>query len=117
MVVKCVGGDGEMGPSWKWQKKATNGILTSKVMWDVEPHERQRHMIVELNYPLVEPNEVILFSKLTISVCGSKQEEALKWESHDKVVADTDDHHIVIEASRYQIMSFKIEYTLLEDGS
>nr|GEW60880.1 retrovirus-related Pol polyprotein from transposon TNT 1-94 [Tanacetum cinerariifolium] len=85
-----------------------NGIPTSRVMWDVEPHERQRHMIVELNYPLVEPNEVILFSKLTISVCESKQEEALKWDPHDKVVADTDDHHIVIEASRYQIMSFKV---------
>nr|GEZ81842.1 hypothetical protein [Tanacetum cinerariifolium] len=37
-----------------------------------------------------------------------QQIEALKWEPHDKVVADTDDHHIVIEASRYQTMSFKI---------
>nr|GEZ29896.1 U-box domain-containing protein 1-like [Tanacetum cinerariifolium] len=84
-----------------------NSIPTSRVMWEVKPRERHGHMIIEIVYPLLEANEVILFLKLTIDVCGSKQEEALKWESHDKVVADIDDHHIVIEASRYQIMSFK----------
>nr|GEZ00204.1 hypothetical protein [Tanacetum cinerariifolium] len=76
-------------------------------MWEVEPRKRHRHMIIELDYPLLEANEAILFSKLTIDVCGSKQEEALKWETHDKVIADFNDHHIVIEASCYQIMSFK----------
>nr|GEZ41629.1 hypothetical protein [Tanacetum cinerariifolium] len=85
----------------------TNSIPTSRVMWEVEPRERHMHMIIELDYPLLEANEAILFLKLTIDVCGSKQEEALKWEPHDKVVADINDHHIMIEAPRYQIMSFK----------
>ncbi|GJS68026.1 hypothetical protein Tco_0682591 [Tanacetum coccineum] len=50
-------------------------------MWEVEPCERHRHMIIE-------------------------QVEALQWEPHDKVIAD--DRHIVIEAPLYQTMSFKI---------
>nr|GEY34230.1 hypothetical protein [Tanacetum cinerariifolium] len=79
---------------FKSLRQATNGIPTSRVMWEVEPCERQRHMIIELDYPLLETNEAILFSKLTIGVCESKQEEALKWEPHDK-----------------------IEYTLSENGS
>nr|GFA98509.1 hypothetical protein [Tanacetum cinerariifolium] len=29
-------------------------------------------MIIELDYPLLETNEAILFLKLTIGVCGSK---------------------------------------------
>nr|GEY31730.1 hypothetical protein [Tanacetum cinerariifolium] len=86
---------------------STNGIPTSRVMCKVEPHERQRHMIIEVDYPLLETNEAILFLKLTIGVCGSKQEKALKWEPHDKVVADTDDHHIVIEALS-SILSWKM---------
>ncbi|GJR82120.1 putative receptor-like protein kinase, partial [Tanacetum coccineum] len=64
-----------------------------------------RHMIIELDYPLLETGEAILLSKLTLSVCGSKQVEALQWEPHDKVIAD--DRHIVIEAPLYQTMSFK----------
>ncbi|GKA18063.1 hypothetical protein Tco_0697900 [Tanacetum coccineum] len=75
-------------------------------MWEVEPCERHRHMIIELDYPLLETGEAILLSKLTLSVCGSKQVEALQWEPHDKVTAD--DRHIVIEAPLYQTMSFKI---------
>nr|GEX34360.1 hypothetical protein [Tanacetum cinerariifolium] len=88
----------------------TNGIPTSRVMCELEPRERQSHMIIELDYPLLETNEAILFLKLTIDVCGSKldyplletnetilflkltigvcgskQEEALKWEPHDKL--------------------------------
>nr|GEW87753.1 hypothetical protein [Tanacetum cinerariifolium] len=90
----------------------TNGIPTSRVMCEVEPRERQRHMIIELDCPLLETSKAILVSKLTIGVCGSKQEEELKWEPHDKVVADTDDHHIVREAPRYQIKSFKVSSIL-----
>ncbi|GJT46503.1 hypothetical protein Tco_0955218 [Tanacetum coccineum] len=41
-----------------------------------------------------------------LSVCGSKQVEALQWEPHDKVIAD--DRHIVTEAPLYQTMSFKL---------
>nr|GEY47482.1 hypothetical protein [Tanacetum cinerariifolium] len=44
-------------------------------MWEVEPRERHRHMIIELDYPLLESSEAILFSKLTIDVCGSKHNE------------------------------------------
>nr|GEX37212.1 hypothetical protein [Tanacetum cinerariifolium] len=90
----------------------TNGIPTSRVMCELEPRKRQSHMIIELDYPLLETNEGILFLKLTIGVCGSKQEEALKWEPHDMVVVDTDDHHIVREAPRYQIMSFMVSSIL-----
>ncbi|GKA85599.1 hypothetical protein Tco_0807253 [Tanacetum coccineum] len=75
---------------------ATNGIPTSRVTWEVEPCERHRHMIIELDYPLLETGEAILLSKLTLGVCGSKQVEALQWEPHDKVIAD--DRHIVIAA-------------------
>ncbi|GKA50876.1 hypothetical protein Tco_0744072, partial [Tanacetum coccineum] len=85
---------------------ATNGIPTSRVTWEVEPCERHRHMIIELDYPLLETGEAILLSKLTLGVCGSKQVEALQWEPHDKVIAD--DRHIVIEAPLYRTMSFKI---------
>nr|GEW49449.1 hypothetical protein [Tanacetum cinerariifolium] len=91
--------------------------VRNMVMWEVKPRKEQRHMIIELDNPLLETNEAILFLKLTIGMYGSKQEEALKWEPHDKVVADTDDHHIVIKAPHYQIMSFMIGYTLLENGS
>nr|GEX17353.1 hypothetical protein [Tanacetum cinerariifolium] len=87
---------------------ATNGIPTSTVMWEVEPCEGHRHMIIKLHYPLLETGEAILFSKLTLGVCGSKKVEALQWEPRDKVVGDTDVHHILIEAPHYQTMSFKI---------
>ncbi|GJZ93626.1 hypothetical protein Tco_0665829 [Tanacetum coccineum] len=60
---------------------ATNGIPTSRVTWEVEPCERHRHMIIELDYPLLETGEAILLSKLTLGVCGSKQVEALQWRT------------------------------------
>ncbi|GJW28438.1 hypothetical protein Tco_0045313 [Tanacetum coccineum] len=94
---------------------ATNGIHTSRVTWEFEPRERHMHMTIELDYPLLETDEAIRYSKVTIDVSGESV-EALQWGSLDKVAVDTDVHHIVIEAPLYQTISFKHDISDLSDG-
>ncbi|GKF21118.1 hypothetical protein Tco_0069756 [Tanacetum coccineum] len=79
------------------------GIPTSRVTWKFQPPQMHRHMIIELDCPLLELefDDAIRCSKVTIV-------EALGYEARDKVFADTDIYYIEMEAPLYRNISFKV---------
>ncbi|GKC65642.1 hypothetical protein Tco_1098240 [Tanacetum coccineum] len=95
------------------------GIPTSRVTWKFQPPQMHRHMIIELDCPLLESefDDAIRCSKVTIGASGSQQVEALGYEARDKVFADTDICYIQMEAPLYRNIGFKIPNLRVVDAN